>query len=713
MSRLTEFLNPQQLHAVRSIEGPLLILAGAGSGKTRVITHRIAYMLGQGVPQSAILAVTFTNKAAQEMAGRVRELCAQKLQNLTVSTFHAFGARVLREHGNRLDYRRNISIYDQTDKQALIREIARDQGLIQRGNDGFDSYRVAGLFSRLKSKTADWQEETNHLRPLFEEYQNRLKLFNAVDFDDLIRLPVQLLESYLEVRSALQKRFSYFMVDEFQDTSAQQYRLIRLLAEPSGNLCIVGDDDQSIYSWRGAHFENILQFERDFPSYQEIKLEQNYRSTRKILLAANRVILHNKNRKGKSLWSGLAEGNSVVLVTPENEQREGEFIAERIRSLALKERLPLDQFGVLVRTNGQTRAIEEAFVRQNLLYQVSGGMSFFQRKEVKDILAYLKVVANPDDDMNLLRIINTPRRGIGKKTLEAIVATARERSCSLYSALNTLQAAAALPASAGSGTVIARAPVTGAPATGAPATGAPATGTASLPEKAPELLGEFIELIESFRSRFFHKGQLASTLGSLVEQLDYWSYLVQEHSRPEVARWKYGNVEGLMDSISSYEEDPDNLDPNLYEYLNRVTLISRDNLEDIAGRERVNLMTIHAAKGLEFDTVFLAGLEKGLLPHARSVEEGGHNLEEERRLFYVAITRAKQRLFLSSCRNRRRRGRTEEAEPSPFVDELPPELIEHHREDEQVSSEEAIRLFAEMKSTLGRSGGFGGPAGSN
>jgi DNA helicase-2/ATP-dependent DNA helicase PcrA len=675
MSRLTESLNPQQLHAVKSIEGPLLILAGAGSGKTRVITHRIAYMLGQGVPQSAILAVTFTNKAAQEMAGRVRELCAQKLQNLTVSTFHAFGVRVLREQGYRLDYRRNISIYDQTDKQTLIKEIARDLGLLRRGDDGFDSYKVAGLFSKLKSKTADWQEETNHLRPLFEEYQQRLKLFNAVDFDDLIRLPVRLLESYPEVRSVLQQRFRYFMVDEFQDTSVQQYRLISLLAGASGNLCVVGDDDQSIYSWRGAHFENILQFERDFPAYQEIKLEQNYRSTRKILLAANRVILHNKNRKGKNLWSGLSEGDSVVLVNPENEQREGEFIAERIRSLALKERLPLNQFGVLVRTNGQTRAIEEAFVRQNLLYQVSGGMSFFQRKEVKDILAYLKVISNPDDDMNLLRIINTPRRGIGKKTLEAIVATARERSCSLYSALTALQASAA-----------------------------PGAEIASLPDKAPELLGEFSELIESLRSRFFKKGQLAATLGALVEELDYWSYLVQEHSRPEVARWKYGNVEGLMDSISSYEEDPDNLDPNLYEYLNRVTLISRDNLEDIPGRERVNLMTIHAAKGLEFDTVFLAGLEKGLIPHARSVEEGAHNLEEERRLFYVAITRAKQRLFLSSCSSRRRRGRLEETEPSPFLDELPAELIEHHREDEEVSREEATRLFAEMKRGLGRSG---------
>lgn len=673
MLRLSESLNPEQLHAVESIEGPLLILAGAGSGKTRVITYRIAYMLSQGIPQSTILAVTFTNKAAHEMASRVRELCSQKLQNLTVATFHAFGARVLREHGHHLDYRRNFSIYDETDKQALIKESARDLGLLRNNRDGFDPYRVASLFSRIKSKTAEWGDETAHLRPLFDEYQSRLKLFNAVDFADLIRLPIRLLEQSPEVRSALQQRFRYFMVDEFQDTSQQQYHLIKLLARASENLCVVGDDDQSIYSWRGAHFENILQFERDFPAFQEVKLEQNYRSTRKILLTANRVIHNNRNRKGKNLWSGLADGESVVLNFPENEQKEGEFIAETIRSLALKQRIPLNQFGVLVRTNGLTRAIEEAFVRQNLLYQVSGGMSFFQRKEVKDILAYLKVMANPDDDMNLLRIINTPRRGIGKKAMEAIVAAARSRECSLYSALN------ALHTSADSGAEI-----------------------ASLPEKAPAVLGEFSELIESFRSRFLKSRQLASTLGALVEELDYWSYLVQEHSRPEVARWKYGNVEGLMDSISTYEEDPDNLDPNLYDYLNRITLVSRDNLEEQSGQERVNLMTIHAAKGLEFHTVFIAGLEKGLIPHARSLEEGEHSVEEERRLFYVAITRAKQRLYLSSCKTRRRRGTLEEAEPSPFLDELPADLFEYHREDEQLSSEEAGRLFTEMKNKLGQ-----------
>jgi DNA helicase-2/ATP-dependent DNA helicase PcrA len=669
MPSLADSLNPEQLQAVKQIEGPLLILAGAGSGKTRVITYRIAYMLGQGIPQHAILAVTFTNRAAQEMAQRVRELCAQKLANLKVCTFHAFGAAVLRWYGRRLGYRRHFSIYDETDKQALIKEAARELGLISRDTtDGFDAYRIAALFSRIKSDSASWDRDTEHLRPLFDEYSSRLKLFNAVDFDDLIRLPIELLERHEDVRTALQDRYRYFMVDEFQDTSHQQYRLLRLLARGSGNLCVVGDDDQSIYSWRGAHFENILEFERDFPGFREVKLEQNYRSTGRILQAANRLIGNNRNRKGKNLWSALGEGEALAVIFPENEQREAEHIAATIRSLSLKQRIPLSQFGVLVRTNALTRAIEEAFLRENLLYQVSGGMSFFQRKEVKDIVAYLKIAANPDDDLNLLRIINTPRRGIGRKTLEAVVDTACKRECSLYSALSALQdstaSGGALP---------------------------------SLPDKAAGAIAEFISLIETYRSGFLKPGRLAPTLSALIEEIDYWGYLLQENPRPAVCRWKYSHVEGLVDSLAAYEEDPDNPGPNLYEYLNRISLATRDNLEDPRSRERVNLMTIHAAKGLEFDTVFIAGLEDGLLPHARSLAEGQHNLEEERRLFYVALTRAKRRLSLSSCKTRRRRGQPIEAEPSPFLDELPRELLEYPREEEDLSLEEAKALFAAMK----------------
>ncbi len=663
---LASVLNPEQLRAVESQQGPLLILAGAGSGKTRVITYRIARLLARGEAQSSILAVTFTNKAAREMAHRVRELAGRKLPRLIVSSFHAFGVRVLRQDGEALGYRPNFSIYDESDRESLVKECARDLGF---GRD-LDRYATAGLFSRLKSQLADWQEETESFRPLFKEYQARLRLHNAVDFDDLIRLPIELFESRPEVLARYRQGMHHFLVDEFQDTSLQQYRLIRLLAQESRNLCVVGDDDQSIYSWRGANFENLRLFERDFAEYQEIKLEQNYRSTARILAAANGLILHNQERKPKALWSRLGEGERVTVVLPEDETQEAEYIAGAIRAAALRQRLPLGQFGVLVRTNSLTRALEEAFVRENLPYAVSGGLSFFQRAEVKDLLAYLRVLANPDDEVSLVRILNTPRRGIGRRTLEAAVETARARSCSLFGALNLL---------------------------------APGTGQ-SPAEKAREPIGEFLELLQEFRERF-HQGkrQMAAALRELVQRIDYWGHLVQDNPKGSAARWKLSNVESLADSLAAYEQDPDNLDPSLYQYLNRVTLASRDDNQGEDGEQKVQLMTIHAAKGLEFDTVFVAAVEKDLLPHARAVEEGEANLEEERRLFYVAMTRARRRLILSACRARRRRGELEEAEPSPFLEELPRDLLDFQElEEKELAPEDASRLFERMKQGLGR-----------
>jgi DNA helicase-2/ATP-dependent DNA helicase PcrA len=664
----SRLLNPEQLRAVESLQGPLLILAGAGSGKTRVITYRIARLLARGAAQSSILAVTFTNKAAREMAHRVRELAGKKLHRLNVSTFHAFGVRVLREDGAALGYRPNFSIYDESDRESLVKECARDLGL---GRD-LDLYSVAGLFSRFKCRLADWQEETEHLRPLFQEYQARLRLHNAVDFDDLIRLPIELFEGRPEVLARYREAFRHFLVDEFQDTSLQQYRLIRLLAEESRNLCVVGDDDQSIYSWRGANFENLRLFEQDFPEYLEIKLEQNYRSTARILAAANGLIRNNAARKPKTLWSSLGEGEPVTVVLPEDETREGEYIAASIRAAALRRRVPLSQFGVLVRTNSLTRALEEAFVRENLPYAVSGGMSFFQRAEVKDMLAYLRVVANPDDEVSLVRILNTPRRGIGRRTLEAAVETARARSCSLFGALNLLAHGEAGPGS-------------------------------PLAEKAREPIGEFLELLEEFRDRFLGGRQMAAALRELVERIDYWAHLVQDNPKGSVARWKLANVDSLVDSLAAYEQDPDNLNPSLYQYLNRVTLISQEDDQDGDASEKVQLMTIHAAKGLEFDTVFVAAVEKDLIPHARAVEEGEANREEERRLFYVALTRARRHLTLSACKARRRRGELREAQPSPFLEELPREMLEFRElEEKTLEPEDAAKLFARMKEGLGR-----------
>jgi len=652
-------LNPAQAEAVHRIEGPLLILAGAGSGKTRVITHRIAFMLKKGLPQSSILAVTFTNKAAREMLVRIRQLCSVKPRQLTACTFHAFGVRVLRESGHYLGYRSNFSIYDQTDKQSLIKEAARDMGFPR---DKLDPQRLGYLFSRIKTGTP-WDEYSEQYQDLFSEYTQRLKLFNAMDFDDLIIQPTRLMEEFPEIRQLYCRRYRYIMVDEFQDTSRAQYRLIKILAEESRNLCVVGDDDQSIYSWRGASVENIHRFERDFPERTVVKLEQNYRSTRTILKAANKLIANNEARKCKTLWSGLGEGEPIRVLLPEDEEQEGRLIADTIRSLAFQQKLKLGSFAVLVRANNLTRPLEEAFLRENLPYQVSGGTSFFQRKEIKDIVSYLRLLANADDDVNLLRIINTPRRGIGKRVLELIVETAGAQSCSLYSGASALNAAADSPLSG----------------------------------RLKEVVGEFVELIECYRDRFLNVRELASTLRSLVEEIDYWGYLNQEHPVGKTARWKYANVESLVDSLAAYQQDPDNLDPSLYNYLNRISLVAREDDQDRDGKDRINILTIHAAKGLEFDTVFIAGVEKGLIPHARALEEHETNIEEERRLFYVAITRAKRRLFLSACGSRKFRGSRRESEPSPFLDELPEDLLCREQEEEVLDSKEALHFFREMK----------------
>ncbi|HOJ98521.1 MAG TPA: 3'-5' exonuclease [Termitinemataceae bacterium] len=666
--RFQDELNPEQIQAVTTIEGPVLIIAGAGSGKTRVITYRIAYMLEKGIPQSAILALTFTNKAAREMQERVRELTGKKLHNLTVSTFHAFGVQILREQIEKLGYRSNFSIYDETDRNQLIKESLRECGL---STEGVDLYKIGQLFSNVKIGRYHWGDRANdEYEGVYREYQHSLKVFNAVDFDDLLVLPIELFEKYPEVLQSYKNQYRYLMVDEFQDTSLIQYRLLRLLADR--NVCVVGDDDQSIYSWRGANYENILMFERDFPDRVEIKLEQNYRSTTTILEAANGVISHNTNRKNKKLWSGNGGGKPIEIFFPPNESEEADFIAHTIRSLMMKEKRRYDDFGVLVRTNSMFRHLEEAFLAENIPYRLSGGSSFFQRKEIKDIISYLRVIANPDDDINLLRIINTPRRGIGKTAVEHITTFAREQHTSVWDAMNRLRYA-------------------------------PST---LFPEKGKIDVEGFITLIEFYRGEMLGKRGLAKKVRALVDNIDYWSYLVTEYNKNEkAARFKFLNIEYLIQSIETWENDPDNLDPTLYPYLNRISLITRDDENEENQRGKVNLMTIHASKGLEFPVVFIAGAEDGLIPHARSLEEGEGNIEEERRLFYVAITRARDKLYITSCRQRKRLQSLVECKPSPFLEEIPQHLVEYHEGEQAIESpEEAADYFAQIKGRFGAAG---------
>lgn len=664
---LKDKLNPEQYRAVTTIEGPILIIAGAGSGKTRVITYRIANMLEKGIPQSAILALTFTNKAAKEMADRIKSLTARKLPNLTVSTFHAFGVRILRQDIDKLGWRTNFSIYDETDRNALIKECGRE---LQFTQDAMDVYKIGVLFSDIKTGRKNWSGENRMYESLYQNYQEGLKLYNAVDFDDLITLPIRLFHEHPEVLARYKERYRYLMVDEFQDTSHQQYELMHLLA--ANNVAVVGDDDQSIYSWRGADYQNIVNFEKDFKGMQEIRLEQNYRSTGTILAAANGVIKHNTNRKDKELWTGSGNGKPIEIYMPENEAAEADFIAESIQGISMEEKRSYDQFGVLMRANTQSRAIEEAFLEANIPYVMSGGTSFFERKEIKDIISYLRVIANHDDDINLLRIINTPRRGIGRTTIEALNKVSETLGVSLWESIEAILSASEEEC-----------PV-------------------SVKTKAD--LESFHSIIEENKNMLGGKG-LSKKVRAMVEEINYFDYLITEYSKSEkAARFKYMNIESLIKSIEQWENNPDNTDTSLYAYLNRITLLSRDDLDDgEADKGKVNLMTVHASKGLEFPVVFIAGAEEGLMPHARAVEEGGDAaVEEERRLFYVAVTRAQNRLLISSCLHRRKMNSTIECEPSRFLDEIPENLVEYHEPSKIVDADEAHALLQNMLKNMAK-----------
>lgn len=657
LETLKNELNPEQYRAVTTVNGAILIIAGAGSGKTRVITFRIAHMLDMGIPQSQILALTFTNKAAKEMADRVKELTQRKLQNLTVSTFHAFGVKVLRADIDKLGYRENFSIYDETDRTALIKECGRE---LKFSPDALDIYKISQLFSNIKTGRKNWQTENDMYRQLYDCYQEGLKLYNAVDFDDLIVLPIKLFRENPDVLERYRDRFKYIMVDEFQDTSHQQYELMHLLADE--NVAVVGDDDQSIYSWRGADYQNIINFEKDF-KVTEIRLEQNYRSTGTILDAANGVISHNTNRKDKKLWSGKGEGKPIEIYMPENETEEANFIAESIQGIAIEEKKTYDDFGVLIRANTQSRYIEEAFLQANIPYTMSGGTSFFERKEIKDIISYLRVIANHDDDINLLRIINVPRRGIGRAAIQVINEEAEKLGSTLWTAIQSLVQ----------------------------------TEDSAASENLKEDLQNFVNLIESNRQKLLSGRGLSKKVREMVEEINYKDYLITEYSKSEKAvRFKLKNIELLLEMMERWEIDPDNTNPSLFNYLNRITLMSRDNGDDENDKGKVNLMTIHASKGLEFPVVFIAGAEEGLIPHQRSVDENSGNVEEERRLFYVAITRAREKLIISSCQKRRKMQAIIECEPSRFLDEIPQNLVEYHEPQKEVPQEMAKDIFENM-----------------
>ena len=709
LEELRKELNPEQFRAVSTTDGALLIIAGAGSGKTRVITFRIAHMLDCGIPQSAILALTFTNKAAREMEDRVKDLTGKKLQNLTVSTFHAFGVRILRQDIEKLGWRSNFSIYDDTDRNQLIKESGRELGF---SADNLDVYKIGNLFSNIKIGRWTWETANDQYRPLYEKYQEGLKLYNAVDFDDLIGLPIRLFKEHPEVLAKYRERYKYIMVDEFQDTSLQQYEFMHLLADK--NVAVVGDDDHSIYSWRGANYENIVMFEKDFPDVQEIRLEQNYRSTETILAAANGVISHNTNRKDKSLWSGNGSGRPIEIYMPENEAEEADFIAESIQGICMEEKRSYDDFGVLIRANTLSRAIEEAFLEANIPYTMSGGTSFFQRKEIKDVISYLRVCANHDDDINLLRIINTPRRGIGRTTIEHLNTIAMEKNCSLWTAIEKVlkyykgnvskegfdfESPENLEGDSVSNTFENAFQDDDELDWFGNEASTVELCAKKIGQKTLSDLDDFRELIVTQRQSLLSGGKgLSKKVRQLVEDINYFEFLITENPKSEkAARFKHMNIESLISNMEMWENNPDNFDTGLYAYLNRITLLSRDDMEDDGLKGKVNLMTIHASKGLEFPVVFICGCEDGIIPHARSLEDSDGGVEEERRLFYVAITRARDKLFLSCCQHRRKMQQTVECTPSPFLDEIPTNLVKYHEPRGEVTDDVAFNILENMK----------------
>jgi len=635
---LVKNLNPPQKEAVLHGEGPLLILAGAGSGKTRVITHRIAHLIRErGVRPWHILAVTFTNKAAREMAERVQRLLGSGETPL-ISTFHSACGRILRKEIHHLGFDSSFAIYDDRDSERLLKDVLSELDLDDKRfppkviGAKIDDFKNRGLFPADIDAVASGDIFNERLAQIYSAYQARLQRCNALDFGDLLIQTVRLLTQFPEVRRQYQERFQWILVDEYQDTNPVQYQLIRLLSGERRNLCVVGDDDQSIYSWRGADIRNILEFEKDFPGVKVVRLEQNYRSTATILTAAGEVVKQNYGRKGKTLWTENPDGEPIRYERVETDREEARFVSREIRRLRA-DGLPLTEMAVFYRTNAQSRLVEEALVGEALPYHIVGGVRFYARLEVKDILAYLRVLDNPADEVSLKRIINVPARGIGSATVDKIADLASRQAITISDALSE----------AARGGFLSAAPRSKVAAFGAMMERFRGlSGTISLPELAR----------------------------SVMEESGYLAKL--KESRDEDDSERLENLEQLLAAMEEFSEK--NPEAGLSEFLEQVSLVS-DLEQGDSGKPSVTLMTLHAAKGLEFKAVFMIGMEERLFPHIRALDDLD-GMEEERRLCYVGMTRARERLYLLNARRRYLFGQEQSNLPSRFLKDIPKELLD-------------------------------------
>ncbi len=619
-----EQLNSEQLKAVNHINGPMLVLAGAGSGKTKVLTNRIARLIEEGVSPSNILAITFTNKAAKEMKDRITRLVGVTAYNIQISTFHSLGLRILKENYSLLGYDKNFTIIDSDDVLTIIKKIMKELNL---SKDYYNPREIKNKISSAKNAIMSVEDfskvEFDHkVVEVYKIYTKKLKQGNSVDFDDLLILPIKLFKTYPNVLEEYQDRYKYILIDEYQDTNEAQYTFSKILASKYRNIFVVGDNDQAIYAFRGANYKNILNFEKDYPEAKSVVLEENYRSTKTILNAANDVIKNNKERKSKNLWSNKPVGDKITYKLVGTEKEEASFVADEIKSL-LEQGVKEEDIAVLYRTNAQSRVVEEYMLKKNIKYRVVGSFYFYNRKEIKDLLCYLRLISNHKDDVSLLRIINTPKRGIGEKTIDNLTTLAVEQSSSIYEAIT-------------SGKELAFKNL-----------------IEELTEESKTL--SLTELVEAILEKSGIKKELSS------------SKLLEDEIRLE-------NLNEFKGVTKSYEEEQGSA--TLEDFLDEISLVS-DLAEHQDGSNRVSLMTVHSVKGLEYDYVFIVGMEEGIFPHYNAINDGSQSaIEEERRLCYVAITRAKKKLYMLAAKSRMLFGNTNINKPSRFIEEINKEYLD-------------------------------------
>ncbi|MEE3343593.1 MAG: UvrD-helicase domain-containing protein [Bacilli bacterium] len=618
-------LNPKQKEAVLHTEGPMLVLAGAGSGKTKVLTSRVAHLIDNGISPANILAITFTNKAAREMKERVVKLIGPDAYYIQISTFHSLGLKIIKENYEFLGYDKNFTILDSDDTLTVIKKIMKDLNMNPKFyNAKLIRNKISSAKNELISLDHFQKIEFDHkIVTVYKRYCEKLKQGNSVDFDDLLVLPIKLFKASPSILNSYQEKYKYILIDEYQDTNEAQYIFSKILASKYRNIFVVGDNDQAIYAFRGANFKNILNFEKDYPDCKTILLEENYRSTQNILNAANSIIKHNKQRKDKNLWSNNNKGEKIKYIKTDDEKAEGDFVSKEIKKLIKEKKTTYDEIAILYRTNAQSRAIEESMLKANIPYKIIGSLYFYNRKEIKDLICYLRLINNPKDDVSLMRVINVPKRGIGNVTIGHITEKADSQNISMFEAIDS----------------------------------------------GKELV--FKNIIQDLQKNCQNLS-LTEMVEEILEKSGIREELTKEKTLENEIRLE--NLEEFKSITKNYEEDFGEI--SLDDFLNEVSLVA-DVTEHKDGKDKVSLMTVHSVKGLEFDYVFVIGMEEGIFPHYNSIMEGTNDaIEEERRLCYVAITRAKKDLWIINCKKRLLYGQTNVNAPSRFINEIDPKYIE-------------------------------------